>query len=426
MATLRIPGLVLTDHELAVPLDHADPGGEQITVYGREVVRPERERDSLPWLVYLQGGPGGKSPRLSERGHWRKALETFRVLLLDQRGTGRSTPANRQSLIARGDDAAIARYLRCFRADSIVRDCELLRRRLVGEDEPWTLLGQSYGGFCALTYLSIAPEGVREALITGGLPSIDRPADAVYEATYPKVLARSKAYYRRYPDDERRTAEIADHLRGREVLLHDGDRLTVERFQTLGMAFGMQDGYERLHYLLEEAWVEGASGRELSDTFLAGAGAATAFITNPMFAALHESIYGHGPATRWAAQRVRERFPDVAPDARPLAFTGEMIYPWMFEQMWALQPLQGAAELLAQVDDWTPLYDVRRLEANEVPIAAAVYHDDLYVAAELSLETAARVGNLRAWVTNEYEHDGLRRGGDKVFGRLLEMVRGEA
>ena len=31
LATHRIPGLVLTDHEFSVPLDHARPGGERIT-----------------------------------------------------------------------------------------------------------------------------------------------------------------------------------------------------------------------------------------------------------------------------------------------------------------------------------------------------------------------------------------------------------
>ena len=30
-------------------------------------------------------------------------------------------------------------------------------------DGRWTILGQSFGGFCALTYLSIAPEGERAA-----------------------------------------------------------------------------------------------------------------------------------------------------------------------------------------------------------------------------------------------------------------------
>ena len=71
---------------------------------------------------------------------------------------------------------------------------------------------------------------------------------------------------------------------------------------------------------------------------------------------------------------------------------------------------------------YSELYDPARLAANEVPVAAIVYHDDLYVDAGLSLDTAGEVGNLQHWVTNEFEHDGIRQDG-KVFKRLLEMIR---
>jgi hypothetical protein len=46
------------------------------------------------------------------------------VLLLDQRGTGRSTPVNRQTLWRLGDPRAQAEYLGHHRADAIVRDNE--------------------------------------------------------------------------------------------------------------------------------------------------------------------------------------------------------------------------------------------------------------------------------------------------------------
>ncbi|WP_448177879.1 alpha/beta fold hydrolase, partial [Stenotrophomonas maltophilia] len=81
-----------------------------------------------PWLVYLQGGPGHGAPRPLGRDSWLvPALDHYRVLLLDQRGTGRSTPANRQTLALRGGPREQAAYLAHFRADSIVRDAELLR-----------------------------------------------------------------------------------------------------------------------------------------------------------------------------------------------------------------------------------------------------------------------------------------------------------
>jgi proline iminopeptidase len=46
----------------------------------------------------------------------------------------------------------------------------------------------------------------------------------------------------------------------------------------------------------------------------------------------------------------------------------------------------------------------------------------MYVDADLSLRTAGQVGNCEVWVTNEYEHDGLRRD-PAVLERLLAQVR---
>ena len=45
-----------------------------------------------------------------------------------------------------------------FRADSIVRDCEAIRSCLTADypmdRRKWSVIGQSFGGFCAVTYLS--------------------------------------------------------------------------------------------------------------------------------------------------------------------------------------------------------------------------------------------------------------------------------
>lgn len=148
MVSYRQPGTVLTDRTFTVPLDYTQPGGEQITLYAREVVAPGPESADLPWLVYLQGGPGFGSPRPVGRDGWLdRALRDYRVLLLDQRGTSRSTPATRQTLARFPDAAAQARYLGHFRADSIVADAERVRPQVTGGG-PWSVLGQSFGGFC--------------------------------------------------------------------------------------------------------------------------------------------------------------------------------------------------------------------------------------------------------------------------------------
>src|SRR5262249_40787510 len=104
---------------------------------------------------------------------------------------------------------------------------------------------------------------------------------------------------------------------------------------------------------------------------------------------------------------------------------GEHIYPWVFEDINVLAPLRDAAELLAQCE-WPRLYDEDVLRANEVPAAAAIYTEDLYVERRFSEETAAVIRGLRPWVTSEYDHNGLRADGDRILSRLIDLVRGRA
>jgi len=423
-----IPGFVFHEHEFEVPLDHADPDGTKITVFAREVTTPGKEGADLPWLVFLQGGPGFAAPRPVEPSGWVAfAAERFRVLLLDQRGTGRSTPVSGEGLERFEAPEDQAAYLTHFRADSIVADAEHVRRELLGDEGKWTLLGQSYGGFCALHYLSAAPEGLARVLITGGVPGLDAHADDVYRLTYGRLIEKNRAYYERYPGDVERVREVAALIEANEVQLPGGDRLSVRAFQQLGISFGMSDGYERLHYLLESAFSDGREGRRLAYSFLRGVEEYLAFSTNPIYAILHEHCYTQGSASNWSAERVRAEFSDFdAQREGPLFFTGEMVYPWMFEENRILAGMREAAQILARKQDWPRLYDAERLARNEVPIAAAVYHDDAYVPRELSLETAGRVPGLHVWITNEYEHNGLRADGSRILERLLALAEGEA
>ncbi|MFI8436126.1 alpha/beta fold hydrolase [Streptomyces sp. NPDC079020] len=430
MSSYRQPGVVFTDRHFTVPLDHSDPGGEQIEIFGREAVASGRAGEQLPWLLYLEGGPGFGARRFVGAEAWLgRAVREFRVLLLDQRGTGRSTPANRQTLPLRGGPREQAEYLAHFRSDSIVRDCELIRPQLTG-GATWTVLGQSYGGFCAVRYLSAAPEGLEAVLITGGLPALDAHADEVYRAAYPRIERKAAAHYARYPQDVRRAREITAHLAEHRPE-SAGHRLTPEGFQSLGIMLGGGSGSHQLHYLLENAFVRTPHGTELSDAFQEGMRTANSFAGHPLYALMHEAIYGQGGApTGWAAERVRSEFPQFDAEAAlagegPVLFTGESIHPWHFEVDPALRPLRETAALLADRTDWPVLYDAGRLAVNEVPVAAAVYHDDMYVDTGHALRTAASIRGLRTWVTNEFEHDGLRAGGPRVLDRLLAMVRDE-
>jgi len=195
-ARRRIPGLIVTEREHSLPLDHADPGGATLTVFSRELADPDGQ--DRPLLLYFEGGPGTEAPRPSRVGAspaWlERALADFRVLMLDQRGTGRSSPIGAQ---LPGSPQEQAEYLAHFRADSIVADAEAIRAEL--GIERWSVLGQSFGGFCAMRYLSAAPEGLREVLFTGGVPPVKAHIDEVYRATFARMRERNERFYRRYP-----------------------------------------------------------------------------------------------------------------------------------------------------------------------------------------------------------------------------------
>ena len=178
---------------------------------------------------------------------------------------------------------------------------------------------------------------------------------------------------------------------------------------------GMSDGAEELHCLLELPADSPAFRHDV-------AGPSMRLRAQP---ALRDRCTRRAtPTAAPRAGRPSGCMPAEYADA-PELLTGEHVYPWMFEDYGALAPLREAAELLA-AHEWPRLYDRERLRANEVPVAAAIYADDLYVERAFSEETAALVRGTRAWVTNEYEHNGLRADGDRILGRLLDLARGRA
>lgn len=417
-----IDGQVLyRQHSFELPLDYAQSSGEKIAVFAREVVSLSKKDDqALPWLIYFQGGPGFPSPRpCSESGWLKRALQDYRILLLDQRGTGNSTVISHQTL-AHKSATQQAEYLSHFRADNIVRDAEAIREQF--GIQQWATLGQSFGGFCTLTYLSLFPQSLLRCYVTGGIPSICRPADDVYRATYQRVLDKNSAFFAQFPDAQTMCQRIANHLCEHEVLLPNGQHFTVEQFQLIGISLGRSGANLPMYYTLESAFVDVNGKPELSYSFLNQMQQEQGYLTNPIYAILHESIYCQGFASAWSAQRVRDEYPQFHYSAdKPFLFTGEMVYPWMFDQLSTLAHLQPAAELLAAKQDWAALYDAEVLANNRVPVACAVYADDMYVELDYSRETLAKIPNTQAWITNEYEHNGIGVDGERIFDRLVAI-----
>ena len=178
-------------HQILCPLDHhGESNDRSITVFVREVVDSRYAHDAsqlsrLNALLYLQGGPGFECTRegIGSTSWINTAAiaQSFRVFLMDQRGTGYSSPLTVETIMHEGSPSDQLALLKCFRADSIVADAEACRMLLLNDADKrpedssqdnygygfdadgirkWTVLGQSYGGFCCFSYLSKYPKGL--------------------------------------------------------------------------------------------------------------------------------------------------------------------------------------------------------------------------------------------------------------------------
>ncbi|RFA15710.1 aminopeptidase [Subtercola boreus] len=397
----------LTEHRLVVPLDHSNDDGRAVEIFARVIRAPDGR--NRPFLLFLQGGPGHEAPRPvampSSPGWLESALQDYRVVMLDQRGTGLSTPYG-----APGPDPATdAERLTHFRADAIVQDAELLREHLGAST--WSLLGQSFGGFCSLHYLSVAPDSLREVFFTGGLPPVGLPVDDIYSATYDRMRILTERYYDRFPGDRERFANLLESSAEGIVRTPGGEAISERMLRTIGHQLGMDGGAEQLHYLLERDPASSVFAYDLAAAFPFGA-------RDPLYAVLHESSYTDGGRTRWSAERAEPE--DFRSDS--LLFTGEHLFSWHFDEVPGLRPYRPVAEILAE-HHWPRLFDADVLSSVDVPCAAAIYVDDPFVDRALSEQTADLIPSLRRWVTGEHLHNGLRSSGGDVLDHLIGLVR---
>ena len=415
---IEYDGLKIIDYNLKVPLDYTINNSEKISIFARKVSRNENSNKSLPYLIFFQGGPGYESPRpISDSGWIKRASHEYNIILIDQRGTGLSSPISIES-IKDMDDKQIANYLTFFRADNIVRDAELLRKNIF-KVEKWSVLGQSFGGFCAMNYLSFHSDHLQKVFITGGIPPLDAHPDDIYRATYARVMDKNRVFYEKFPKAKLKAKKIADYLDQNTVHLPNGDLLSVKRFQQLGLNLGFSDGMVILNYLFERAFING----EISNFFLKQIFTLQSFDTNPLFTILHEACYAQGFATEWSADRIINEYKDFNYEiSENFYFTGEMLYPWMLDEYSSLKPFKNAANLLAKKKDWSHLYNEQKLRENQVPIAAAVYTNDMYVDRNFSIKLAKIIPNMNVWETKLLEHNALRSNGEKVLDSLFKRI----
>lgn len=407
--------MIIKDHYFTLPLDYNDTKSEKIEIFAREISK--KNDNNLPYLLYLQGGPGYESPRPSTKIDWIDyASNHYNILLLDQRGTGKSTQINTNFLAKIEQEDAIKRVA-LHRADNIVRDAEEIRKILIG-DNKWSILGQSFGGFCSVHYLSFYQNSLDRVFITGGLPPLYAHPDDIYRRTFKKVLEKNIKFYKKYPKAQINAKRIVRYLNKNNTFLPNGDHLSVKRFQQLGLLLGFSDGASKLNYLFEDAFVND----ELSYLFLKNIFSEQSFDSNPLFTILHEACYAQNFSTNWSAQKIRNEFQHFNEDQSDFNFTGEMLFPWMLDEYKSLKPLKNIAIGLANKNDWPMLYEKRSLNNNVVPVAAAVYTNDMYVDRGYSLDTASEIRGIKIWETSKLEHNGLRTNGKLVLKNLFNLL----
>ena len=184
-------------HPLYPPLTPHDSGwldvGEGHSLYWEACGNPQGKP-----ALFLHGGPGGSC----QPDHRRLFdPQTYRIVLFDQRGSGRSRP--------KGE-------LEANTTPHLVGDIEKLRKLLGVED--WLILGGSWGAALALAYAQAHPLRVRALILRGVFTARQCEVDWLYKFGASSLFPESwQKFIGQIPDDERSDLVAAFHRR----LTHD-------------------------------------------------------------------------------------------------------------------------------------------------------------------------------------------------------------
>ncbi len=201
----RIPASCGT---LEVPEDRAHPDGAKIQLYVAVVPAISKDAAGDP-LVFITGGPGESATQDYLRLYtaFSRINQKRDILLVDQRGTGKSNPLDCPDIdLEAGDDSETAKnaITNCYAAlpgnpnfyttAAAVEDLEAVRQAL-GYPQ-LNLYGISYGTRVAQTYMIRYPQNVRTAILDGVVPQDEALGSTVSsdaQRALDKVFARCAA-----------------------------------------------------------------------------------------------------------------------------------------------------------------------------------------------------------------------------------------
>ena len=270
------------------------------------------------------------------------------MLLLDQRGTGHSSPIHAEALA--GCPPGAGALPRPFSRRQHGAGCRI-RSRGAEPGSPLEPARPELRRFCSLTYLSLFPDSLHEVYLTGGVAPLvaartglprHLPAGGGQEPRLLHPLPHAQAIANR----------LATTCTTTTCACPAASALTVEQLQQQGLDLRGQRRFEELYYLLEDAFI----GERLNPAFLYQVGCRPCSRSTPTRC----SPYCTNPSTAKAAPATgRPSRSRGAPRAQLGTGQGFRLHrrddlPWMFEQFRELIPLKEAAHLLAQKADWGP------------------------------------------------------------------------
>ena len=310
-----------------------------------------------------------------------------------------------------------------------------------------------------MSYLSLIPNPPKICLFTGGMAPMLTNVDDVYSSLRERVKQRNIKYYDTYPGDIALVKRIIQQLVDNPTKLPSGGILTARRFLQVGIGLGgSPSAFASLHCLFASAFVS-EDDDDFTRAFLKSIDMMQPFDDHPIYFLMHESIYAdvnsHCVKSDWSAMKAyydnnNEKTTDFdyllhnnnhpSEEVEPTLplLVGEVVFPWMADGDYAELSglsMRALAHSIANKDDWGPLYDptkMRKALAKDgtgvSKAAAAVYYDDMYVDFNASMKLTERgnpLENCAVWVTNDYQHSGLRDDGATIFCKLLGMAKGE-